>query len=270
MATSIDNYLRTISYEKYYLKNSSTEVAAINTSINNLLSNLNEFIGSRINRTLIFGSFDRDTILPRAVDKNSDVDIMVVFNHTEHERTPETYRAWLKSFADKYYANRYGSAVLKTFPTVTIRLTNIHYDLVPAKVETYSFLPSTTYIPDKGNSWRPTNPKDVKDDLTAANTKYNSIVRPIIRIMKAWNAFNDYPYDSYELEKEIIGMYFGGDTVQSGFFYASRSLNTSWSDPVSKTEKINSLKFNLSKVEECLNNNDVDRAKHWLHRIIPI
>ncbi len=269
MALSIDNYLRTISYDRYYLKNDSTEITKINRSLGALLGNLEKDLGVLTKRTLIFGSYDRDTILPRTIDGKSDIDLMVIFNHTEYERTPETYRSWLKSFADTYYKDKYGSEVVKSFPTVTIRLNNINYDLVPAKEETSLFNNTTLYIPDTASGWRSTDPKDVKDKLTTANTSYNSIVKPIIRICKAWNSNNSYPYESYELEKAITEMNFYNDTIQSGFFYAANRLPTSYYDNQAKKDKLISLNYNLGKVKEELEANNLDRAKQWLHRVLP-
>lgn len=266
MAVSIDYYLRNLA-ASYYLKNNSDEIAAINASLKNLFSNLDKELGRLIKRRLVFGSYDRDTILPRKFDSKSDVDIMVVFNHTDYERTPETYRAWLKNFADKFYKNKYGSEVVKSFPTVAIRLDHIHYDLVPAKEEA---LWHSTSISIPGNlGWRTTDPNDIKQRLVEANTKYNNVVRPIIRILKAWNCYNDFPYDSYLLELEITGMNFLNDNVQSGLFYAVGQLNTSWSDPQSKREKLQSLKYNMDQAHEALDENNSERAKHWLHRIVP-
>lgn len=268
MPTSINNYLKDLSY-RFFLNPNSDELQRINTSINNLFNNLDRELGILINRKFIFGSYDRRTILPRSIDEGSDIDIMVIFNHTDYERTPETYRNWLKNFADKHYKNRYGSDVVKSFPTVTISLNNIKYDLVPAKEDGSSFTGKTIYIPDKNSGWRETDPLDVKQKLTNANTKYNSIVKPIVRLMKSWNCSNGYPYDSYALELEITDMNFHGDTIESGFFYAIDQLKTSTFDPQSKTNKISSLRFNINKVRENLNNYDTERAKQWLHRVLP-
>ncbi len=268
MAASIDSYLRTLSYT-YYLKKDSNEIDKITRSKENLLKNLDAELGILINRRFIFGSYDRDTILPRSIDSKSDIDLMVVFNHTEYERTPETYRGWLKNFADKYYKDRYGSEVVKSFPTVTVRLNNINFDLVPAKEEQNFIFGITLYIPDKTYGWQSTNPNDVKQSLTDANTKYNQVVRPIIRLLKAWNCSNGYPYDSYALELEITGMNFYGDNIQSGFFYAVGQLSAGWNAPQTKQDKISSLKYNINKAKECLEAYDTDRAKHWLHRVLP-
>ncbi|MGN6566811.1 MAG: SMODS domain-containing nucleotidyltransferase [Flavipsychrobacter sp.] len=267
MAASLDTYLKTLS-SSYYLKNDSAEVKKIDASIAALFKNLNTEFGSRINRKFVFGSYDRDTILPRSIDEKSDVDIMIVFNHSVYERTPETYRTWLKSFAEKYYKDRYGSEVVKTHPTVTIRLNNIYYDLVPAKETAFSFLfPNNLDIPDTNNNWRITDPNDVKKNLVDANIRYNYIVRPIIRLLKAWNCTNGYPYDSYDLERDITTKNYHGDNIQTGFFYASKYLRVN--STRFQAEKVNSLIYNLEKVQECLDLYDVEHAKHWLHRVLP-
>ncbi|RYX92092.1 nucleotidyltransferase, partial [bacterium] len=225
MAVSIDSYLRTLA-SGYYLKNNSDEVIKIQNSITHLFKNLHEDLGILIKRKFVFGSYDRDTILPRKFDEKSDIDIIVVFNHTDYERTPETYRDWLKLFADKYYKDRYGSAVTKSFPTITIKLNNIHYDLVPAKEEILYYTP-TLSIPGL-NGWRTTDPNDEKEKLTKANSQYNQIVRPIIRLLKAWNCNNGYPFDSYLLELKITEMNFYGDNVQSGLLYSINQLHGSY------------------------------------------
>ncbi|RYY89471.1 MAG: nucleotidyltransferase [Chitinophagaceae bacterium] len=268
MALSLDYYLKSLA-SSYYLKNDSTENTRITASVSNLVKNLKEDMNPLINRIFIFGSYDRDTILPRSIDENSDIDVMVVFNHTEHERTPETYRIWLKLFADKYYKNRYGSEVVKSFPTVTVKLNNIIYDLVPAKEEHFFYRASVISIPSKVSGWQETDPNDIKSKLTIANTQYNGIVRPIIRLLKAWNASNGYPFDSYDLELQITNMNFFNDTVQTGFFWAVRMLSYSWGDSQNKQNKIASLQFNVQKAIDALEANNLDLAKNWLHRVLP-
>lgn len=270
MALSIDNYLRNVA-AKYYLKNNSIEVTKITSSVTNLLTNLQSFLGTKMNRAFVFGSYDRDTILPRSLDSHSDVDVMVVFNHTDYERTPETYRSWLYDFAVKNYQIRYGSTVSKTHPTVTIKLNNIHYDLVPAKEENNWFTSaSTLYIPKAGGEWRTTNPYDVRSALTSANTKYNGIVRPVIRLMKGWNSNNGYPYDSYILERAITEMNFYGDNHQSGLFYAVNQLPLSSNDSTATKGKVESLQLNIRYVKQYLEEGNLERAKHWLHRVLPL
>lgn len=266
MAVSIDNYLKTLASD-YYLKNDSAEVEKINNSIENLFTNLNKELGTLIKRYFVFGSYDRDTILPRSIDSKSDVDVMVIFKHTDYERTPETYRNWLKNFADKYYKDRYGSEVVRSFPTVTIKLNSINYDLVPAKETDYLYVQNDISIPDSGHGWRTTDPSDVKKKLVEANTKYKNVVRPIIRLLKAWNCTNGYPFESYDLEMDIISMNFFNDNVQSGLYWAAEHFAIVYSQ--TQRDKVASLNYNLGKAKECLDADDLTRAKQWLHRVFP-
>lgn len=265
MAVSIDNYLRTLATQ-YYLKNSSVETQKISTSIASLQKNLRSYFNSSINRSFVFGSYDRDTILPRKYDTKSDVDVMVVFHDSSY--TPETYRNQLQRFAEKYYASRYSSVVVKTFPTITIRLNSINYDLVPAKEESSFFLGKVLKIPGK-NGWRSTDPNDVKQNLVNSNTRYKGIVRPLIRLMKAWNCNNGYPYDSYLLELEITGMNFSGDNIQTGLFYIVDNLRQDYADSASKKMKLSALRSAMKEVRTELENNSLMRAKYKLHRQFP-
>ncbi|WBX96038.1 SMODS domain-containing nucleotidyltransferase [Chryseobacterium gambrini] len=270
MAVTINNYLRELS-SNYYLKNDSGELLKINTSIVNLFKNLDTDLGLLINRRFVFGSFDRDTILPRKYDSESDVDIMVVFNHTDYERTPGTYRAWLKNFADKYYKNRYGSEVLNDFPTVTIKLNNIKYDLVPAKEEIYLYSKNTLYIPSSYNrdGWQITAPSDVKDELVRVNKDYNYIVKPVIRLLKAWNCKMGYPFDSYSLELQITKMNFFNDNIEKGFIWAAKMLSIPSYSAQWKKDKVNHLSTTIYKIEKYLGDNDLVNAKIELHKLLP-
>ncbi len=264
MAVSLNSYLTQLSAQ-YYLKANSNEADKIQKSLNLLKSWIKVYFGDKLNRVFEFGSWDRDTILPRRYDEHSDIDIMVVFNHSEYERTPETYRAWLENFAKDYYSR---SSIYRSAPTITIELNHIKYDLVPAKEEEGFFGQKYLYIPDSSNGWQDTDPYSIRTALTAANTSYNYVVRPIIRIFKAWNSYNNYPFDSYELELKITGMNFSNDNIQSGFFYAVGQLDT-YSNSTNRNTKVQSLKYNIDKAKDSLDKNDVYGAIHWLHKVLP-
>lgn len=268
MAASIENYLKDLS-KKYYLKNDSEEVRKIDTSVQTLFKNLNSYFkNNQIKKKFVFGSYDRDTILPRKYDSKSDVDVMIIFNHTSYERTPETYRKWLSDFANLYYANRYNSKVTKTFPTVTVELNHIKYDLVPAK-EVQSLYSSYLYIPSSGGDWITTDPNDIKTKLVRANTTYSGIIRPIIRLFKAWNSNNLYPFDSYDLESRLLNINYFGDNVQTGFFYAVKSLTLPLFAAEWKKEKLEKLKKVCAEAENYLLLDMPASAKFELHRILP-
>ncbi|UOR06362.1 hypothetical protein MUN82_04520 [Hymenobacter aerilatus] len=263
MALSINGLLRELAYE-YYISYDSQEDNSIKTSLTNISGKLRNEFGTKLISVSDFGSYKRDTILPRAYDSGSDVDIMVKFNHATLAKTPDTYRTWLLAFADKHFSR---SSVYRDFPTVVVELGHIKFDLVPAYEVSY-WSTSTLYIPDSRNEWQSTDPSALTADLTRVNTHYGSIVKPIIRLLKAWNTRAGKPYSSYELEKAIININFSGDNYQTGFFYAINQLSD-YGKPQWAKEKIATLKKYKGYVEAYLYNNDMPKALLWLYYILP-
>lgn len=104
--------------------------------------------------------------------------------------------------------------------------------------------------------------------LTAANSKYNNLVKPIIRLMKAWNAKAGYPYQSFKLEQEIAGMCFTGDNYETGFFYAIKQLPT-WYLTQTDVNKVAVLRNNVVWIKKYLEEDNTVKAKEWLHKILP-
>ena len=262
---SLNNYIVKVSRE-LFIKNQSIERKNINKSVKVILSKLKTHFDDKIDNVIKFGSYTRGTILPRKYDEHSDVDIMVMFNVDEHdERTAETYRNNLMKFAEKHYPR---SISYKDLPSVIIELQSIKFDLVPAKKKRGWFT-DRKYIPDSKNTWQKTDPDGFNDILTGANTKYSSIVKPIIRLLKYWNSQNGYPYDSYFLEQEIADMNFNGDSVETGFFYAIEHLGFSRYDSNEFKVRLNSLKSSMNRVREFLKNDNKNKAKSQLDKILP-
>jgi predicted nucleotidyltransferase len=263
MAISLNTYIRELAY-RYYIGRNTVESVKIDTSVSNLFSSVKNYFGKRVISVGTFGSYTRDTILPRTYDRYSDVDIMVVFNQ-DTLYTSETYRTWLKQFAEFEYKR---SRISKDFPTVVVDMNHIKLDLIPTLIDYDRWYNSTTWIPDRNNSWQTTDPNGFNSKLIEANTRYNSVVKPIIRLLKAWNSRNEYPYYSFELEQFIADMDFTGDTYQTGLFYAIDKLPT-YSLNYSGESKVNTLVNYKNWVVEYLDREDTIKAKEWLHRILP-
>ncbi|MFQ5753423.1 MAG: nucleotidyltransferase [bacterium] len=248
-----------------YISNDSPERSKINRSFVNFHGNLRRHFGKSLSAMKRFGSYTRGTILPRKYDSRSDIDVLIIFNQDIFGRTPETYRNNLLSFASKCYQS---SSIRKDFPTVVVELNHIKFDLVPAKIEEYLFGFRTMFIPDLENNWQTTDPVGFNQKLTTANRRYKSIVKPIIRLLKYWNATHNYPYESFSLEQEIADMNFSGDNLQSGFFRAIRNLDTFF---VSNTiaNAVDSLRKNAENVAYYLSINNKQKALLWLNHILP-
>jgi len=246
-----------------FIKYGSTEREYITQKIDNLKYNLKVYFTNSINEILIFGSFKRDTILPRKFDESSDIDILIIFNQADRELTPETYRNQLRKFCELKYST---STVVKSHPSIVLEMGKIKFDLVPCRIN-QTFWSTSHQIPDKNGSWMNTDPKGFNETLTAANNRYNSLVKPIIRLLKRWNAYNNYPYATYELEQIIAAMNFSNDNYETGFLYAIRQLSTT-NLPDYQAKKVDTLKSNGAWIKEYLDRDNQDKAIEVLCRIL--
>ncbi len=104
-----------------------------------------------------------------------------------------------------------------------------------------------------------TYPNEFNTKLTNSNNKYNSIVKPIIRLLKCWNADKNYPFASYELEQLIANMNFSNDNYQTGFLYAINHLSTYNLSEQGK-KKVETLKSNKKWIEEYLGRDNQEKA----------
>jgi predicted nucleotidyltransferase len=213
---NISNKLTTFAQQELVLAHNDTARDKIKASLSQLEKKLDDKLGN-IKEFIRFGSFTRNTILPRNFDPESDVDLMIVFNTDTWTKTPGTYRKNLHDVIAAAYPN---SISKKDFPAVKLELNHIKFDLVPAYCEESYWLSSRTYyIPDYGDGWRVTVPNEINETLSSKNQSYgNNIVRNVIRLCKCWNAGAGYPFKSYEMEKWILNrFFFSGDNLYDKF-----------------------------------------------------
>lgn len=264
METGVNSFLKRISSELLIRSNSLTGIN-ISRSLKILDKNLKEHFTNDLHFLNVFGSYTRGTILPRQFDKNSDIDILIGFNTKDSKLRPESYRERLMKFAFKYYPT---AKIMKDHPSIVIELNHINFDLVPGVFDS-GVIYDSIEIPDKNGGWMETEPRKFNKRLTDANTSYKSIVKPIVRFLKAWNASVDYPYYSFELESSIVDLNFRGDNYTSGFFYAIDSLPTS-SLPNVSARKVEVLRNNAKKIQEYIERENLQKAKEVVRRIIPV
>lgn len=237
------------------------ESISIATSLGFLKNNLSNWEHSHdIVQQFVFGSYDRDTILPRWADTDSDVDYMIVFKNPNNLQ-PQTFLNWIRSFAEKYYSR---SICRKSFPTVAVELSHIKFELVPA-VNTWGYM-----IPDRltyYSRWQSTDPKGLKQLITSANV-YNRNVRPLIRIMKYWNARNGKPYASFELEQMVAKYLFYRQSNLEGCFYLFvDNLPVHYEFSQVKRGVINGLKYKVNLIRESKRLGDNLRAEYFIKSI---
>jgi predicted nucleotidyltransferase len=261
---SLNSYLSDLASD-YFISHGTIERGSINTSIETLKTRLKAHFGNDVLSIEVFGSWKRDTTLPRKYDSYSDVDIMIVFDHERLQFTPETYRNWLKNFAELKYGR---SVIQKDFPTVRIDMTHITFDLIPTKKT--NWLITSYYIPDVNNHWMPTEPNKFTNEVISSNTINNSKVKPVLRLIKAWNSFNGRPFNSFELEQLAVhNIYWGLYPSTEKAFFAVCKIIPNWTGTANRNQKVSTLRNNLEWVEHYLANEDITKAKQWLHKILP-
>lgn len=175
---------------------SSSEKSSISTSVDTIKSRLTSYFGSSVTGKKLYGSYVRETILPRKADEKSDVDLMVVFSNP-YGYKPQTFLNKLKDFAEYYYSH---SEIYQSSPTIVLELNHIKFELTPAYVSSYGMY----YIPQNSSEWMYTDPDGFYSKLTDCNKNNSYKIKPIVRILKHWNIQKNYrDLASFELEKKI-------------------------------------------------------------------
>src|SRR5574344_264888 len=240
---SILTYLTRLSSQ---LVLSTEERISIGVSLGFLKTKLSNWShSSDIQEQQVFGSYDRDTILPRKYDEGSDVDYMIVFKNP-NQLQPETFRTWLKKFAEEKYTR---SEIYLDYPTTVLELSHIKFELVPA-IKPYwgsYMIPANTTIFSK---WQSTNPFTLKNTITEAN-KINHNVRPLIRLLKYWNVLNGKPYASFELEQKIANMPFWySKNLEECFYFFVEALMPDYAMSQAHKNSVNRLKNHVSQAQQ--------------------
>ncbi|MCK0153793.1 hypothetical protein MWU49_08770 [Alcanivorax sp. S6407] len=245
------------------------EKEGIQRSISGLQSRLDQAFGDEIREDFIFGSYTRGTILPRSMDKRSDIDYMIVFRDSSSR--PQTYLDRLRRFVKVYYSR---SEIAQSSPTIALSLNHIKFELVPATYHWWHGLRIPARRSDY-NDWISTNPNDVNEILVGANKSNGNLIKPMIRLVKYWNARNRYPFQSFELErmladKSYFGIRFRGQIqLKDYFFDAMRSLEYCDRDAQYKIDAIDRAHDLIARAEDFLSRQQDDQAERAIKRLLP-
>ena len=150
-----------------------------------------------LNEIKIYGSYHRDTNLPRKADGKSDVDIMLVME--DDGSTPQTYLNRVRRAVEAKYST---SEIMQSSPTIVLQMNHIKFEIMPAIKD------GIYYIKNENNNWMPTYCATDLSNLSDANQANNNCIKPLIRLVKYWNASLNYKaLHSYEIEKSIVSYY---------------------------------------------------------------
>lgn len=243
---------------------SSAELESINRSITTLETRLAIYFGSEIKTKFRFGSSTRGTILPRSMDGKSDIDYMVVFSNSDYK--PSTYLQKIRRFVEVYYSS---SEIYQSSPTIVLNLNHIRFEIVPA-IESWFYGLQIPAPASEFSEWIETDPNDFNAELTNCNVSNNSKIKPLVRLLKYWNAQNSYPFESFLLEKEVINMNFWFCTdLKDYFFTAVENLSVGFFAPQWKTNAVNRAHNIVAEVKRLESQGMPYSAEEEIKKLIP-
>lgn len=241
----------------------------IERSVSILTARIKEYFKSEIKGHLSFGSYTRKTMLPRCMDAQSDVDIMVIFQ--THDITPKAYLNRLRRFAECNYTRH---EIVPSHPTIMLELNHIRFELVPAIVSERDHLlipAKTTEMED----WKTTDPHSFMGQLRKKNGVHSQQILPLIRIMKYWNILHGRPFRPFDLEQAIIktgyrsswSLWFGGkwDLLS----YIHQFTHRHKPNGKIRIDALNKLRTAMTEIDERIKDGDHDRAVILLKQCIP-
>ena len=189
---SVNTYLQSLGSS---LVLSDKEKESIAISVANIKNKINSYFDD-VEEILVFGSYGRETILPRKADENSDVDMMIVFKNPNGYK-PQSFLNRLKTFVESKYTR---SEIHQSSPTIVLELNHIMFELTPAYVQ-YG---KKYYIPNGPSEWMYSNPTALANSILECNKNNSYKIKPVVRLLKYWNVQkNNRDYKSYMIETKV-------------------------------------------------------------------
>lgn len=236
-------------------------------TLGTLQTHLQQHFGARLQTSVVFGSYSRGTILPRAMDARSDVDYMVVFSASE-----PSVPACLEQLRD-FARQRLGIAE-PIHDQATLRLENQHlrFELVPATMNLFGGLQIAVPAGLHG-SWLDTDPQAAHDKLTEANRRHGGLIRPLVRILKYWNALAHYPFEPFVLEQKVVGFALGQNTpstrISDYFIQFVEAMHVSWEDLPPRRDAVERLKALTAQARQFQRAGHDVQAKGVMLQLLP-
>ena len=244
------------------------EKNGIETSASTIALRINSYFSLSVVKHFRFGSGPRGTILPRFADEGSDIDYMVVFSNSDQTLRPQTYLDRLRKFVNRYYSS---SEIYQSHPTVVLSLRHIRFELVPATTGFWGGykIPSPS---SHFREWISTDPIGFNAELTRANTNHRYLIKPLVRLIKYWNARrNNHFYSSYLLEKHIVeSSYYSHSHLKDYFYNFWDGFSYSYDAPMYVRNNVDRAKQHIANARYYERSNLVTSAENEIKKLIPV
>jgi hypothetical protein len=132
-------------------------------------------------------------------------------------------------------------------------------------------------IPAKSSDyhdWIDTDPRDFNASLSSANQTHNNLIKPLVRVLKYWNAKASYPFESYALEQKIVGNGFIAQRLLGGqlkdYFYSFvNEVSAGFFAPQWKTNAVARLKKVAEETQQLESQGYCALAESEIKKILP-
>ena len=128
-------------------------------------------------------------------------------------------------------------------------------------------------IPSPAASWAEwisTNPSGTNQALQDKNAANNFAIKPLVRLVKYWNATKDHPFASFELEQYIVGRSFLGCSALKDYFYDFwTGLSCSYDTAQYVKNMVESAREHARKAQAYEDDNMPGTAELEIKKIVP-
>lgn len=189
------------------------EKKRVDEAVATLRRRLRNHFDDQLLEDMKFGSAVRGTNLPKEFADEMDVDYLVVFRN--RGLAPRTVLAKLNDFAQSNYRR---NNVFQSSPAIVIALSAVRLELVPARRTLTGIFDSHEIPSPDAARWVGTTPLAFQAELAMRNQQCDGLLKSAIRLMKMWNAANEYVFSSYRLENIAVGLTYWGDSNLKHYF----------------------------------------------------
>jgi hypothetical protein len=148
-----------------------------------------------------------------------------------------------------------------------LSLNHIKFELVPAVYNGGYQIPSPA---SSWMEWMYTDPSGANKAIQDKNKTENYQIKPLVRLIKYWNAKQGHPFTSFDLEQYIVGKYFFSCTTLKDYFYALwRDFDCTYDTAQYIKDKVSRAKSYAAKAKVYEGNNMPITAENEIKKIVP-
>lgn len=244
---SVNTYLVRVARSLVLDANESSSIKKSIETLENRLLNWSKY--DEVSGHRVFGSFSKETILPRWADEESDVDYMLIFDYYKHQYKAQTYLDWVKEFVSSKYTT---SDIYQDYPTMVLELNHIKFEISPGIRMWGDTLPYYQIPAPKSSivEWINTNPFTDIERLTKKNSEEHYYIKRLARVLKYINVKLGRPLKSYRIEEYLITKVFWGDSTFADYFFHAIKDFPYWEAPTYMQDRIKHFIASANSIKE--------------------